>query len=122
MGFEVEEFGINSIIIKSHPTWLPKGYETEAIKRILELISTLESKFSIEKFNEAVATMMSCKMAIKANEYVSEEEINELLKRLKNCQNPFNCPHGRPTIIYYSNYDLEKLFKRSGFENFVTKR
>lgn len=122
MGFEVEEFGINSIIIKSHPTWLPKGYETEAIKRILELISTLESKFSIEKFNEAVATMMSCKMAIKANEYVSEEEINELLKRLKNCHNPFNCPHGRPTIIYYSNYDLEKLFKRSGFENFVTKR
>lgn len=122
MGFEVEEFGINSIIIKAHPTWLPKGYETEAIKRIMELISTLESKFSIEKFNEAIATMMSCKMAIKANEYVSEEEIHELLNRLKNCHNPFNCPHGRPTIIYYSNYDLEKLFKRSGFENFVTKR
>jgi len=122
MGFEVEEFGINSIIIKAHPTWLPKGYETEAIKRIMELISTLESKFSIEKFNEAIATMMSCKMAIKANEYVSEEEIHELLTRLKNCHNPFNCPHGRPTIIYYSNYDLEKLFKRSGFENFVTKR
>lgn len=58
MGFEVEEFGINSIIIKAHPTWLPKGYETEAIKRIMELISTLESKFSIEKFNEAIATMM----------------------------------------------------------------
>lgn len=122
MGFEVEEFGINSIIIKAHPTWLPKGYETEAIKRIMELISTLESKFSIEKFNEAIATMMSCKMAIKANEYVSEEEIHELLNRLRNCHNPFNCPHGRPTIIYYSNYDLEKLFKRSGFENFVTKR
>ena len=82
MGFEVEEFGINSIIIKAHPTWLPKGYETEAIKRIMELISTLESKFSIEKFNEAIATMMSCKMAIKANEYVSEEEIHELLLSL----------------------------------------
>ena len=121
MGFEVEEFGINSIIIKAHPTWLPKGYENEAINRIVELIVSFENKFSIEKFNESLATMMSCKLAIKANEYVSEEEIDELLERLKNCDNPFNCPHGRPTIIFHSNYDLEKMFKRSGFENFVTR-
>lgn len=121
IGFEVEEFGINSIIVKAHPTWLPKGYETEAVKRIVELIVTLENKFSIEKFNESLATMMSCKLAIKANQYVSEGEIEELLIKLKECHNPFNCPHGRPTMIYYSNYDLEKLFKRSGFENFVTK-
>lgn len=121
MGFEVEEFGINSIIIKAHPTWLPKGYENEAINRIVELIVSFENKFSIEKFNESLATMMSCKLAIKANEYVSEEEIDELLERLKNCNNPFNCPHGRPTIIFHSNYDLEKMFKRSGFENFVTR-
>ena len=122
MGFEVEEFGINSIIIKSHPTWLPTSEKTESIKRIIELIVSLENKFSIEKFNESIATMMSCKHAIKANEYVSEEEINALLEDLKKCKNPYNCPHGRPTIIYYTNYDLEKLFKRSGFENFVTKK
>lgn len=115
MNFEVEEFGINSVIIKRHPTWLPRGYEEEAIRKIIETIISYENKFNIEKFNEAVATMMSCKLAIKANEFVSEEEIEELLNNLKKCDNPFNCPHGRPTIIFHSNYDLEKMFKRSGF-------
>lgn len=122
MGFEIEEFGINSIIIKSHPTWLPNEDKTDAIKRIIELIISLEDKFNIEKFNESIATMMSCKHAIKANQYVSEEEIKILLESLKKCKNPYNCPHGRPTIIYYTNYDLEKLFKRSGFENFAIKK
>ena len=120
MGFAVEEFGINSIIVKSHPTWIPKEQAEESIKRIIELIVTLEDKFDIEKFNERAATMLACKLAIKANQYVSEEELTELLKDLKKCKNPFNCPHGRPTIVFYSNYDLEKMFKRSGFENFKT--
>ncbi len=120
MGFDVEEFGINSIIIKSHPTWIPKEQAEDSIKRIIELIVTLEDKFDIEKFNERAATMLACKLAIKANQYVSEEELVELLKDLKKCKNPFNCPHGRPTIVFYSNYDLEKMFKRSGFENFKT--
>ena len=115
IGFNIEEFGINSVIIKAHPTWLPKGYENEAIKHILEAIVTFENKFSIEKFNESVATMMSCKLAIKANQYVSTEELEKLILDLKNCDNPFNCPHGRPTIVFHSNYDLEKMFKRSGF-------
>ena len=121
MGFDVEEFGINSIIVKSHPTWIPKEQAEESIKRIIELIVTLEDKFDIEKFNERAATMLACKLAIKANQYVSEEELTELLKDLKKCKNPFNCPHGRPTIVFYSNYDLEKMFKRSGFENFIVK-
>ncbi len=115
MNFEIEEFGINSVIIKRHPTWLPRGYEEESIRKIIETVINYENKFDLEKFNEAVATMMSCKLAIKANEFVSEEEIEELLNSLKQCENPFNCPHGRPTIIFHSNYDLEKMFKRSGF-------
>ena len=115
MNFEIEEFGINSVIIKRHPTWLPRGYEEESIRKIIETVISYENKFDLEKFNEAVATMMSCKLAIKANEFVSEEEIEELLNSLKQCDNPFNCPHGRPTIIFHSNYDLEKMFKRSGF-------
>ena len=115
MNFEIEEFGINSVIIKRHPTWLPRGYEEESIRKIIETVISYENKFDLEKFNEAVATMMSCKLAIKANEFVSEEELEELLNSLKQCDNPFNCPHGRPTIIFHSNYDLEKMFKRSGF-------
>lgn len=115
LGFEIEEFGVNSVIVKAHPNWFPNGYENEAIKKFLESIITFEGKFSIEKFNEAIATMMSCKLAIKANEFVSDDEIKMLLDRLKKCNNPYNCPHGRPTIIFHSNYDLEKMFKRSGF-------
>lgn len=116
MDFEIDEFGINSIIVKRHPNWLPKGYEKAATYKILETLLEVEKDFSIEKFNEKVATMLSCKLAIKANENITELEMEQLINDLRKCENPFNCPHGRPTIIYYSNYDLEKLFKRSGFE------
>ena len=116
MNFEVDEFGLNSIIVKAHPTWLPKGYEKDATFKIMETLLEVEKDFSIEKFNEKVATMMACKLAIKANENITELEMEQLIEDLRNCENPFNCPHGRPTIIFYSNYDLEKLFKRSGFE------
>ena len=78
-----------------------------------------EKDFSIVKFNEKVATMLSCKMAIKANESITLEEHEQLINDLRKCKNPFNCPHGRPTTIFYSNYDLEKLFKRSGFDKIV---
>lgn len=115
MKFDVEEFGVNSIIVKAHPVWLPKDHEEQAIRKIIELIVTCEKNFSIEKFNESVATMLSCKMAIKANQFITMEEAEALLADLKNCENPFHCPHGRPTTIFYSNYDIEKLFKRSGF-------
>ncbi len=115
MNFDIEEFGINSVIIKSHPIWLPTSNEEEAIKKIMETIINKEKDFTIEKFNEKIATMMSCKLAIKANENLTLLEMENLINDLRKCDNPFNCPHGRPTIIYYSKYDLEKLFKRSGF-------
>lgn len=115
MKFDIEEFGMNSIIVKAHPVWIPKNNEESAIRKIMELIVTCEKNFSIEKFNESVATMLSCKMAIKANQFITMEEAEALLEDLRNCENPFHCPHGRPTTIFYSNYDIEKLFKRSGF-------
>lgn len=116
MGFDVEEFGINSIVVKAHPVWLPKGRENEAIGKIIDIIVHKEKDFSLAKFNDHVAATMACKMSIKGNTNISIEEMNELLNDLRGCDNPFNCPHGRPTVIFYSNYDLEKLFKRSGFE------
>lgn len=115
LGFKVEEFGINSYIIKEHPTWLLKGYEEDAIKKIIDLIVHFEKDFTIEKFNEAMATMLSCKLSIKANQNITLEEMENLINDLRKCKNPFNCPHGRPTLIFYSNSELEKLFKRSGF-------
>ena len=115
MNFEVEEFGINSIIIKSHPTWIFHKYEHEDIKRILDIIINEEKNFKLEKFYDHVAATLACKASIKANTNITMEEMENLIKDLRKCENPFNCPHGRPTTVYYSKSDLEKLFKRSGF-------
>ncbi len=113
LGFEVEEFGSNSFIFRSHPIWLKKDYEEEAIRKLLDLISTIEKNFSKEKFMENIAITMSCKLSIKANQNISIEEMENLINNLRNCDNPYTCPHGRPTIISFSNYELEKLFKRA---------
>ena len=115
LNFDIEEFGINSIIVKAHPVWLPIDNEDNAIKKIIELVIEKEKKFDLSKFNDNVAATMACKMSIKANTSITHEEMENLISDLRKCKNPFNCPHGRPTVIYYSIDDLEKLFKRSGF-------
>lgn len=112
-GINIEEFGSNSIRITEHPTWLPTGSEEEALRKILDLIITKEKNFSPSVFNDRVAMTVSCKMSKKANTYSSIEEMECLIKDLRKCDNPYHCPHGRPTIIFYSIYELEKLFKRS---------
>lgn len=113
MHFMVEEIGSNTLLFRSHPLWLPKGYENEAIRKICDVIIIKEKEYDLEKFNEAIAMMLSCKLAIKANENISHNEMEALINDLRNCKNPYTCPHGRPTVIFYSNYELEKLFKRA---------
>lgn len=113
MHFDIEESGINSFVIKEHPTWLKEGYEEDSIKKILEVLISEEKNFTIEKFREKAAIMLSCKMAIKANMNISMEEMEALINDLRKCENPYTCPHGRPTTIFYSNYELEKMFKRA---------
>lgn len=115
IGLEIEEFGVNSIVVKSAPTWLPKDYEDEAIRKIIDLVIMCEKDFTIAKFNDSLAKLVSCKMSIKANTNITLEEMENLINDLRKCENPFNCPHGRPTIIFYSTAEIEKLFKRSGF-------
>lgn len=112
MFFNISEFGMNSFIIKSHPLWLPKGHEEEAIRKIIDLLITMKDHFSLEKFNDRVAMTMACKMSIKANDNLSNEEMEELISDLRKCNNPYTCPHGRPTIINFTKYELEKMFKR----------
>lgn len=113
MGFKYNEFGINTIQVTHHPTWLRSGIEEASIRKIIDLIITMEGKFDSIKFRENVAITLACKMAIKANEHISMLEIEGLLKNLVKCDQPYNCPHGRPTIIKFSIYDLEKMFKRA---------
>ena len=112
MGIKYEEFGINTLIIRRHPVWIGSMYTENKIRKIIEIIIK-EKDFSKEKFNEKIAINLSCKMAIKANDYISIEEAEVLLDDLLGCNNPYTCPHGRPTIINYSYYELEKLFKRA---------
>ena len=112
IGIKAEEFGTNTFIVRTHPTWFKEGYEKKSLTKIFELIATKE-EFSKEKFREKTAITLSCRMSIKANDYISEEDMQYLLDTLRECDNPFTCPHGRPTIITYTIYDLEKLFKRA---------
>lgn len=112
MGFNVEEFGTNTFIVRSHPSLLIReGREKDDIRKVFELIS-VDEKFSKEKFIDHAAATMACRMSIKANDYITLEEAEYVLDELRKCKNPFNCPHGRPTIITYTQYELEKMFKR----------
>ena len=113
LGFDIAPFGMNTIIIKAHPTWLRAGYEEESIRTIIDLIVSGVTSIDPVKFNESVAITLACKMSIKANMRISHEAQEELLDELCACDNPYNCPHGRPTIIKFSIYDLERMFKRS---------
>ncbi len=117
MGFDIEEFGINSVVIKSHPVWLTKGFEDLQIRKIIEAVIHKEKDFDLAKFNDHLSATLACKASIKANTNLSINEMEELINDLRKCHNPFNCPHGRPTIITFTKYELEKMFKRSGFES-----
>ena len=112
MGFIIEEFGVNTFVVKGHPTWILEDYEEESIRKIIDLVISIKDKFDPIKFNDNMAKTLACKMSIKANMRISHEAQEELLNELVLCDNPYNCPHGRPTIIKFSIYDLERMFKR----------
>ena len=112
LGFKIEEFGINTVIIKSHPTWLKSNYEGDNLKYIVDLVIDSSKNFNKDRFLDSLAKMVSCKMSVKANEHLSKMEMEKLLKDLVKCDNPYNCCHGRPSIMKFSNYELEKMFRR----------
>ena len=111
MGIGVEEFGINTVVIRSHPYWLPANKAEDCIRKIIDIIISTED-FSQEKFIDRVAAGVACKASVRAHEVISITEMEELLEKLRYAKNPFNCAHGRPSIISYSNYELAKMFKR----------
>ena len=111
-GFLAEEFGTNTIIIRSHPNWIEEDIAEECIRKVVDIIISKEN-FDFDQFVWRMASTMACRMSVKANDYLSYDDQVWLLNALRNCENPFTCPHGRPTIITYTKYDLEKLFKRS---------
>ncbi|MCH5167764.1 MAG: DNA mismatch repair endonuclease MutL [Erysipelotrichales bacterium] len=112
LGFKVEEFGVNTYIVKEHPTWLRVGLETESTKKIFDIIIEGKHLFDRVKFQDHIAATMACKMSVKGNEAITLEQAEKLLEDLVLCDNPYNCPHGRPTIITFTKYELERMFKR----------
>lgn len=111
VGVFLEEFGYGSFIVREYPTWFPKGFEQEIIEDLIEQVLTTK-KADVKKLREEAAIMMSCKKSIKANYYLTKEQMVRLLDDLRAAENPFTCPHGRPVLVHFSTYEVEKMFKR----------
>ncbi len=111
-GFDIAEFGTNTVIIRTHPSWIDSDIAEDCIRKVIDIIIE-KGNFDFDTFVWRMASTMACRMSIKANDYISYEDQVWLLNELRKCENPFTCPHGRPTIITYTKLDLEKLFKRS---------
>ncbi len=112
LGFGIEEFGLNTFVVKSHPTWLKEGYEEEVIRNIFDEIINIGKSFDRVRFNNKLIATIACKMSVRANTRLTIEEMQNIIDDLIKCKNPYNCAHGRPSIVKFSNYDLEKMFKR----------
>lgn len=111
VGVHLEHFGGHDYIVNSYPVWFPKAEAEKIIQDMVELVLN-DKKVNVKKMREDAAIMMSCKKSIKANHYLKNNEMADLIDQLREAEDPFTCPHGRPIIINFSNYELEKLFKR----------
>ncbi|MBQ2803905.1 MAG: DNA mismatch repair protein MutL, partial [Lachnospiraceae bacterium] len=111
LGFEVEEFGGNEYALRSVPVDLYGCSEREMFLEVLDELAEGGNRGSIKVVEEKLASM-SCKAAVKGNNRLSHKEALELIDELLTLDNPYNCPHGRPTIISMTKYEMEKKFKR----------
>lgn len=112
VGVVMEPFGGSAFLVRSLPHWFPQGDEQEIVEEMCEWL--LEGKHAVDvaKVREKASILCSCKASIKANQRLSLTEMEALLDRLGACRNPYTCPHGRPIVVSFSTYELEKMFKR----------
>lgn len=111
LGFEIEDFGMNAFAIRAIPFDL-FGYESkELFEEILAELTEIPVKGVPKVIREKIASM-ACKAAVKGNHTMTYDEADELIEQLLLLENPYNCPHGRPTIVSMSKYEVEKKFKR----------
>ncbi|MDU4862256.1 MAG: DNA mismatch repair endonuclease MutL [Terrisporobacter othiniensis] len=108
-GFEIELFGNNHIMIRGVPTIFGNPESEKFILQIIDNIEDLKNSYDLkgDKF-----ASMACRAAIKANDKIHTMEMKKLLSQMELCENPFTCPHGRPTIVEISKKEIEKMFKR----------
>ncbi|TCS83038.1 DNA mismatch repair endonuclease MutL [Tepidibacillus fermentans] len=110
-GLEFDLFGTQTILIRSIPSWIPKGQETIYLEKMM-LMVLQKGRIDFSILRQEMVASISCKASIKANQYLTKTEMEQLLEQLRNTENPFSCPHGRPIIIHFSTYEIEKMFKR----------
>ena len=111
LGYEIEEFGGNEYKVTGIPAGLPKMDYKQLLIDVLDGLSEESAGKDPDIITEKVASM-SCKAAVKGNNRLSFNEAFELMDELMKAENPYNCPHGRPTLIMMSRYEIEKKFKR----------
>lgn len=111
MGFEIEDFGGNAVAVRAVPCDLYGHYEKDFLQEILDELEEEPPRGTPAVIAEKLASM-ACKSAVKGNMRISTKEMEALLDQLLSLENPYHCPHGRPTIITMSKYELEKKFKR----------
>ncbi|MCP4583945.1 MAG: DNA mismatch repair endonuclease MutL [candidate division Zixibacteria bacterium] len=110
LGFEIEPFGSNAVIIRGVPGY----FESSSVEKLFRnLVNGFADSLSTgEDPMMALAASVACHAAIKSGETLSQEQMQGLFNRLFDCQEPYQCPHGRPTVVTISREDLEKIFKR----------
>ena len=111
IGFEIETFGGQDFAVRAVPSDLYSLDSYDVLMEIIDALSNENGKILPTLITEKIASM-SCKAAVKGNSRLSPSEADALINQLLSLENPYNCPHGRPTIISMSKYELEKKFKR----------
>ncbi|MGI6142941.1 MAG: DNA mismatch repair endonuclease MutL [bacterium] len=112
LGFRIDEFGPQGVIIHSVPAVIPRGREKEILLAMLGELGTGWEGKPFRELQESIAIVLACHSAIRAGKVLSVEEMGALIQQLGCTEQPFTCPHGRPTIIHLSAEELEKKFKR----------
>ena len=111
VGIFLEEYGANQFILREHPIWFKEEEIETGIYEICDML-LLTKEVSIKKYRAELAIMMSCKRSIKANHRLDDYSARDLIYQLSQCDNPYNCPHGRPVLVNFSKADMEKMFRR----------
>ena len=111
VGVYLEEYGANQLILREHPIWMKEEEIESGIYEMCDML-LLTKEVSIKKYRAELAIMMSCKRSIKANHTLDDYSARDLIYQLSQCDNPYNCPHGRPVLVNFSKSDMEKMFRR----------
>ncbi len=113
IGFEVELFGEKVFVVRGIPSVLKEENPVVVIKQFVDELETGKAQTNLQGYQEDIAALIACKRkSVKAYDALTLLGMQSLLEQLSRCENPFNCPHGRPSFIKYSLLDLEKQFKR----------